>query len=84
MHIAFVEGTAWVQEDVHVVVRVVLEPDADSRRAVESEVVPGPPQCFYPGDCFGVVVPLDAPFGGAAVDVADVRWQELFVQELFG
>jgi hypothetical protein len=67
-----------------VVFRVVLEPDTDTRRSVQLEVFPGPPQCFYPGDCFRMVVPLGAPFRGAAVDVADVRWQQLLVQEFFG
>ena len=66
------------------VVCVVFEPDADAGTSVESEVFPGPPQGFYPGDCFRVVVPLDAPFRGASVDVAEVRWQQLLVQELFG
>jgi predicted dehydrogenase len=42
------------------------------------------PQSFNPGDCFRMVVPLDAPFRDASVDVADVRWQQLLVPEFFG
>ena len=66
------------------VVCVVFEPDADAGGSVESEVFPGPPQRFYSGDCFGVEVLFDAPFKGAAVDVADVGGQQLFVEEFLG
>ena len=61
-----------------------LPPDTDAGGSVEPEVFPGPPQRFHAGDGFGVEVPLDAPFRGAAVDVADVGGQQLLVQELFG
>ena len=47
LHIALVERAAWVQKYVHVVVRVVLEPDTDAGGSVEPEVFPGPPQGFY-------------------------------------
>ena len=72
LHVALVERSAWVEEHAHVVVCVVFEPDAHAGGSVESEVFPGPPQCFHAGERFGVEVPLDAPLGGAAVDVADV------------
>lgn len=84
LHVAFVERAAWVQEHAHVVVCVVFEPDADAGGPVESEVFPGPPQRFHPRDNFRMEVPLGAPFSCAAVDVADVGGQQLFVQELFG
>ena len=83
LHIALVERASGVQQHAHVVVGVVASPDTHSCGSVQSEVFPGPPQRFYSRDCFGVEVPLDAPPGGAAVDVADVGGQQLFVQEFF-
>lgn len=44
LHVAFVEGPTWVQEDAHVVVCVVFEPDAHAGGPVEPEVFPSPPQ----------------------------------------
>jgi hypothetical protein len=62
LHIALVERAVWIEEDAHVVVCVVFEPDADAGGAVEPEVFPCPPQSLYTGDCFRVEIPLEAPF----------------------
>ena len=66
LHIAFVERAPRVQEHAHVVVRVILPPDTYSCCSVQPEMFPGTPQRFYAGERFGVEVPLDAPFRGAA------------------
>lgn len=84
LHVAFVERSSGVQEHVHVVVGVVSPPDADCGGSVESEVFPGPPERFDAGDYLWVEVPLDARFGGAAVDVPDVSGQQMLVPEFLG
>jgi hypothetical protein len=63
---------------------MVPPPHTHTCSSVQPEVFPSPPQRLYTGDCFRVEVPFDAPFCGAAVDVADVGGQQLLVQEFFG
>lgn len=79
LHVSLVERAAGFQEDIHVVVSVVIPPDAHSRCTVKAEVFPCRHNASMRETASGVEVPLDAPFRGVAIDFSDVGGQQLLV-----
>ena len=59
--VAVLEGSLGVEQDPHLNIGVVAEPDAHAGGAVATQVLPGPPDRFQAGDRFGVAPPVRAP-----------------------
>src|SRR3954463_15179416 len=76
------EGSVAVEQDGHVVVGVVAEPDRDAGGGVVAEVFPGAPEGFEAADGFGVAPPFGAPGALGAVERAAVHRRELLAYEL--
>src|SRR4051812_34579966 len=76
------EGSVAVEQDGHVVVGVVAEPDGDAGGGVVAEVFPGAPDGFEAADGFGMAPPFGAPGALGAVERAAVQRRELLAHEL--
>src|SRR3954463_2504326 len=76
------EGPVAVEQDGHVVVGVVAEPDRDAGGGVVAEGFPGAPERFEAADGFGVSPPFRAPGALGAVERAAVHRRELLAHEL--